>query len=93
VSQPLATIRTYAEAGYRWLNRPDPNVAKGRDLMQRIVNNADRANDVISRIRAIAAHWWSSYATLRSMVTIRLRRRPSWRIPIGGGKTSRRRRT
>jgi PAS domain S-box-containing protein len=55
VSQPLATIRTYAEAGYRWLNRPDPNVAKGRDLMQRIVNNADRANDVISRIRAIAA--------------------------------------
>jgi PAS domain S-box-containing protein len=54
VNQPLAAVKTNGETGLRWLDRPEPNVPKARELMQRILNDADRAADIIARIRAMA---------------------------------------
>ncbi|WP_334403521.1 ATP-binding sensor histidine kinase [Bradyrhizobium sp. AZCC 2289] len=53
VNQPLAAVRTNGETGLRWLDRPEPNIPKARELMQRILNDADRAADIIARIRAM----------------------------------------
>lgn len=56
VNQPLAAITTNGEAGLRWLNRPEPNVGEVRDLTVRMVDDARRAADIISRIRGMACH-------------------------------------
>jgi C4-dicarboxylate-specific signal transduction histidine kinase len=55
VSQPLAAMRTNIETSLRYLNRPDPNVAQAREVMQRSLSDVRRAADVVSNIRAIAA--------------------------------------
>jgi PAS domain S-box-containing protein len=54
VNQPLAAMTTNGETGLRWLDRPEPNVPKARELMQRILDDAGRAADIIARIRAMA---------------------------------------
>ncbi|MBL8530309.1 MAG: GHKL domain-containing protein [Hyphomonadaceae bacterium] len=56
VNQPLAAIATNASAGLRWLNRPEPNLDEVRVLTQRIIADAQRAADIISRVRAMAGH-------------------------------------
>jgi C4-dicarboxylate-specific signal transduction histidine kinase len=55
VNQPLAAMRTNIEAGLRYLDRPDPNVAQAREAMQRSLSDACRAADVVSSFRAMAA--------------------------------------
>ena len=55
VNQPLTAITTNSETAVRWLDRPEPNVAKARELTERIVEEARRAAAVITRIRAIAS--------------------------------------
>jgi C4-dicarboxylate-specific signal transduction histidine kinase len=55
INQPLATIRTNGETGLRWLDRAEPNVAKVRDLIVRMLADAQRASEIIDRIRAMAA--------------------------------------
>jgi PAS domain S-box-containing protein len=55
VNQPLAAIRTNSETGLRWLDRAEPNIGKARELMQRNVDDARRAADIITRIRTMAA--------------------------------------
>jgi C4-dicarboxylate-specific signal transduction histidine kinase len=55
VNQPLAAIATNAEAGLRWLDRPEPDIAEVRALTKRIAADARRAADVLSRIREMAA--------------------------------------
>jgi len=55
VNQPLAAMMTNGEAGLRWLNRDEPNLQKARDIMERVVHDASRAADIISRVRAMAA--------------------------------------
>jgi PAS domain S-box-containing protein len=56
VNQPLAAIVTNAETGLRWLDRPEPNLDKARELTARVVTDARRASEIIDRIRAMAAH-------------------------------------
>lgn len=56
VNQPLAAIRTNGEASLRWLALPQPNVEEVRLLAERMVNDAQRASTIISRIRAMAQH-------------------------------------
>jgi C4-dicarboxylate-specific signal transduction histidine kinase len=55
VRQPLAAIVTNAETSLRWLSRDDFDIAKIRQLTTRIVSSAYRANDIIQRIRSLAA--------------------------------------
>lgn len=52
VNQPLAAIVTNAQAGLRWLDARPPDEAETRAAVQRIIRDANRAGDVITRIRA-----------------------------------------
>lgn len=56
VSQPLAAIGMNAAAGLRWLGRPEPNLAEVRTLTTNIAADAQRAADIVARIRSMAAH-------------------------------------
>jgi C4-dicarboxylate-specific signal transduction histidine kinase len=53
VNQPLASITTNAKAGKRWLAGDSPNLAEAREAIRRIIRDANRARDVISRMRAL----------------------------------------
>lgn len=55
VNQPLAAILTNAETSLRWLSREEPNLAKVKELTMRIAAGAHRANDIVQRIRGMAA--------------------------------------
>ncbi len=55
VNQPLCAIETNGETGLRWLDRAEPNVPETRETLQRIVEDARRGADIITRIRSIAA--------------------------------------
>jgi PAS domain S-box-containing protein len=55
VNQPLCAIETNGETGLRWLDRAEPNVLETRETLQRIVEDARRGADIITRIRSIAA--------------------------------------
>lgn len=55
VNQPLAAILTNAETSLRWLARPEPNLEKVKELTTRIAAGANRANDIVQRIRGMAA--------------------------------------
>ena len=54
VNQPLAAIRTNAETGLRWLDGSEPNLTKTRELILRVLEDARRASDIVTRIRAMA---------------------------------------
>jgi PAS domain S-box-containing protein len=51
VNQPLAAIVTNAEAGLRWLKGEPPELHEARESLERIVRDANRASEVIRRIR------------------------------------------
>jgi signal transduction histidine kinase len=64
VNQPLAAIATNASAGLRWLDRAEPDIAEVRALTQRIIADAQRAADVITRVRGMAGHHTPAPAAL-----------------------------
>ncbi|NKM57972.1 AAA family ATPase [Rhizobium anhuiense] len=53
VNQPLAASLTNAQAALRWLGTHPPNLEETTQALGRIVENANRASDVIGRIRAL----------------------------------------
>jgi C4-dicarboxylate-specific signal transduction histidine kinase len=55
VNQPLTAIATNSDTALRWLDRPEPNVGKARELTQRTVEETRRAAAVITRVRAMAS--------------------------------------
>lgn len=55
VNQPLAAIVTHGEAALRWLRRPEPDMAEAFDAIERVVRDARRASDVVSRVRSLAS--------------------------------------
>ena len=55
VNQPLAAIVTNAETSLRWLGRDEPNVEKAKELTARITASARRANEIVQRVRGMAA--------------------------------------
>lgn len=54
LNQPLAAINSNAEATLRWLGRDVPEIDEARAAADRIVRNAQRAGDVIRRVREFA---------------------------------------
>jgi PAS domain S-box-containing protein len=54
VNQPLAAVVTNGEAALRWLNRAEPDLAEARESIRSIVDDGQRAGDIIARIRAMA---------------------------------------
>ncbi|MGK6324798.1 PAS domain-containing protein [Sphingomonas sp. DT-51] len=54
VSQPLAAIATNANAGKRWLKRPETGLPEVAGALDRISGEARRASEIISRVRSMA---------------------------------------
>jgi PAS domain S-box-containing protein len=54
VNQPLAAIVTHGEASLRWLKRGAPVINEAVHCVTRIISDANRASDVIRRIRELA---------------------------------------
>jgi len=54
VNQPLSAIVTSSDACSRWLSANPPNVTKAQQAIDRIVKDANRAGDVIKRVRKLS---------------------------------------
>jgi signal transduction histidine kinase len=54
VNQPLAAIVANAEACLRWLDRGTPDLDEARSSVECIINDGNRASEVIRRVRALA---------------------------------------
>ncbi|WP_081433927.1 trifunctional serine/threonine-protein kinase/ATP-binding protein/sensor histidine kinase [Azorhizobium caulinodans] len=53
INQPLATLVAHAEAGLRWLNRPEPDLGEVTKSLQSISQAGRRAADIITALRAL----------------------------------------
>ena len=53
IKQPVTATILNAQAGLRWLNAEPPDTEEVRRALSRIANNANRAADVIDRIREL----------------------------------------
>jgi PAS domain S-box-containing protein len=53
VNQPIAAVVTNAGAGLRWLKAAPPNTEEVRKSLERIVNDGERAGEVLGRIRSL----------------------------------------
>jgi PAS domain S-box-containing protein len=53
INQPIAATVTNAHAALRWLSSQAPDLHEVRQALGRIVNDGNRASDVIGRIRAL----------------------------------------
>jgi PAS domain S-box-containing protein len=53
IKQPLAAIVTAGSAGLRWLSKPTPELEEVRALLKLVVNEGNRASQVIDGIRAM----------------------------------------
>jgi len=54
VNQPLAAVVTNGDACLRWLGNDPPNLDRARESAAGIIKEANRASEVIKRIRALA---------------------------------------
>ena len=54
VNQPLAAVVANAEACLRWLDRETPDLAAARRSVEWVINDGNRASEVIRRVRALA---------------------------------------
>ena len=53
INQPLAAIVTNGGAGLRWLSGDTPNLDEARDVLNRMVDDARRASQIIAGVRAM----------------------------------------
>lgn len=53
INQPLSAVATYASASVRWLALQPPNLDEAHKAAERTVREANRASEVIARIRAL----------------------------------------
>jgi PAS domain S-box-containing protein len=53
INQPLAAIVLNESASLRWLTMQPPNLGEARDAVTRAIREANRAGDVIARVRAL----------------------------------------
>jgi signal transduction histidine kinase len=53
IKQPIAAARTNAAAALRFLDKSPPDVAKVREVLTCIVDDTDRASDVVDRIGSL----------------------------------------
>src|SRR6202048_4023660 len=55
VNQPLAAVATNPEACLRWLDRGTPNLDEARRALERIIEDGNRAGEVIRHLRALSS--------------------------------------
>ena len=66
IRQPLAAIRTNAQAAGRFIGQPSPDLAELRSALADIVADSQRANDVIERVSALLRREASAHAPVDS---------------------------
>ena len=54
VNQPLAAVKANAEACLRWLDRETPDLDAARRSVEWVMDDSNRANEVIGRVRSLA---------------------------------------
>ena len=54
VNQPLAAIVTNGAVGLRWLDREVPDLAEVREAFASVISDAERASEIIQRLRALS---------------------------------------
>lgn len=64
VNQPLAAIVANGEAGLRWLGRAAPDLGEARKSIEAMLRNAQRASDVVRRLRGLSAKSAPAHALL-----------------------------
>jgi two-component system sensor kinase FixL len=64
LNQPLAAILSNAQAGLRILRRDPGDITEIREILQDIVDNDQRAGEVISRLRGLLRRECRSFGTL-----------------------------
>ncbi|MFP4208264.1 MAG: sensor histidine kinase [Wenzhouxiangella sp.] len=52
INQPLAMLTTYGQTCLHLLERPDPDLAAVRNALEKSLEGADRAKEVVKRLRA-----------------------------------------
>jgi PAS domain S-box-containing protein len=52
INQPLAAVVANGNAALRWLDRGTPDLAEAKDALQGVIDEGNRASEVIGRIRA-----------------------------------------
>ena len=55
VNQPLAAVVANAAAAQRWLDRDTPNLQEARSALMSIVDDGNRAGEVIQRVRGLVS--------------------------------------
>jgi len=53
IRQPLAAIVANSSAGMRWLSRAEPDVKEALDVLKGIIDDAHRASEIVTNIRAM----------------------------------------
>jgi signal transduction histidine kinase len=53
IKQPITAANTNAGAALRFLDKSPPDVAEVREALTRIVNNTDRASDIVGRVGSL----------------------------------------
>ena len=56
LNQPLAAIVTNGSAGLRWLAGAPPSLEDAREALQCIIDDGQRAGEIMTRIRALLRH-------------------------------------
>jgi len=54
VNQPLTAIVTSGHACQRWLAQDPPNLGKARQALERMLNDAGRASQIVARVRSLS---------------------------------------
>jgi PAS domain S-box-containing protein len=62
VNQPLAAVVANGNAALRWLDRATPDIAEAKDALQGVIQEGNRASEVIGRIRAFLKNRKPDYA-------------------------------
>jgi PAS domain S-box-containing protein len=64
INQPLAAVVAYGNGALRWLTHSPPNLEETRESLESIVAEANRASEVVMRIRELLKHRKPEYAML-----------------------------
>ena len=62
INQPLAAVVANGNAALRWLDRATPELAEAKEALEGVVEEGNRASDVIGRIRAFLKNRKPDYA-------------------------------
>jgi C4-dicarboxylate-specific signal transduction histidine kinase len=76
LNQPLAGLVSSGAACRRWLANQPPNIERASQSLERIIKDADRAREVVERVRGLAKNtppqkaWLNVKETLREVIVL-----------------------